>query len=196
MTPVVYDAGVLIAADRNVRTVWAEHKVRLEAGIVPAVPAPVVTQVSRSPAQVQLRRLLRGCEVVPLTQHRAHAAGQLLGTAGSADVVDAAVAQLAAELRADVVTGDQADIRPLLDVSGSPGRIIGLSQRYPKPPGLNSGPEPATCRSSRHKSDSELHARFGWSAVVAAIGALGLRCHDLRHSGNTLAAAGGRACGT
>jgi hypothetical protein len=126
MTPVVYDAGVLIAADRNARTVWAEHKVRLEAGIVPAVPAPVITQVSRSPAQVQLRRLLRGCEVMPLTQHRAHAAGQLLGTAGSADVVDAAVAQLAAELRADVVTGDQADIRRLLDISGSPGRIIGL----------------------------------------------------------------------
>jgi hypothetical protein len=127
MTPVVYDAGVLAAADRNVRTVWAEHKVRLEAGIVPAVPAPVVTQVSRSPAQVQLRRLLRGCEVMPLTQQRAHAAGQLLGRAGMADVADAAVAQLAAELRADVVTGDQADIRRLLDVSGSPGRIIGLT---------------------------------------------------------------------
>ena len=126
MTPVVYDAGVLVAADRNARDVWAEHRVRLEAGIVPAVPAPVVTQVSRSPAQIQLRRLLRGCEVMPLTQQRAQAAGQLLGRAGLADVADAAVAQLAAELRADVVTGDQADIRRLLDVSGSPGRIIGL----------------------------------------------------------------------
>jgi len=126
MTPVVYDAGVLVAADRNVRTAWAEHKVRLEAGIVPAVPAPVVTQVSRSPAQAQLRRLLRGCEVVPLTEQRAHAAGELLGRAGSADVVDAAVAQLAAELRADVVTGDHADIRRLLDVTESPGRIVEL----------------------------------------------------------------------
>ena len=125
MTPVVYDAGVLVAADRNIRTAWAEHRVRLEVGIVPAVPAPVVSQVSRSPAQVQLRRLLRGCEVVPLTERRAHAAGQLLGRAGSADVVDAAVAQLAAELRADVVTSDQADIRRLLDVAGSPGRITG-----------------------------------------------------------------------
>jgi len=46
--------------------------------------------------------------------------------AGSADVVDAAVAQLAAELRADVVTGDPGDIRRLLDVTGSPSRIISL----------------------------------------------------------------------
>jgi predicted nucleic acid-binding protein len=126
MTPVVYDAGVLVAADRNVRTVWAEHKVWLEAGVVPAVPAAVVTQVSRSPVQAQLRRLLRGCEIVPLTEQRAHAAGQLLGRAGSADVVGGTVAQLAAELRADVVTGDQADIRRLLDMTDSPGRIIGL----------------------------------------------------------------------
>src|SRR5260370_39268451 len=101
MTPGVYDVGVLVAADRNVRTAWAEHRVRWEAGVIPAVPAPVVSEVSRSPAQVQLRRLLRGCEIVPLTEHRAHAAGQLLGRSGSADVVDAAVAQLAAELRAD-----------------------------------------------------------------------------------------------
>jgi hypothetical protein len=49
-----------------------------------------------------------------------------LGRAGLADVADAAVVQLAAELRADVLTGDQADIRRLLDVSSSPGRIIDL----------------------------------------------------------------------
>jgi hypothetical protein len=90
------------------------------------VPAPVVAQVSRSPEQAQLRRLLRGCEVAPLTEQRAHAAGELRDRAGSADVVDAAVAQLAAELRADVVTGDRAGIRRLLDMTGSPSRIIDL----------------------------------------------------------------------
>lgn len=57
MTPLVYDTGVLVAADRNVRAVWADHWVRLEAGIIPVVPAPVIAQASRSPAQVQLRRL-------------------------------------------------------------------------------------------------------------------------------------------
>jgi hypothetical protein len=56
MTPVVYDAGALAAADRNVRAVWADHRIRLEAGIIPVFPAPVVAQVSRSPARVQLRR--------------------------------------------------------------------------------------------------------------------------------------------
>ena len=124
MTPVVYDAGVLVAADRHTRRVWAEHRVRLEAGIVPVVPAPVVVQVSRSPTQAQLRRLLRGCEVVSLTEQRAHSAGRLLGRAGSRDVVDAVVADTAAELRADVVTGDGADIRLLLDAADAPGQII------------------------------------------------------------------------
>jgi predicted nucleic acid-binding protein len=124
MMPIVYDAGVLVAADRDVRSIWAEHRVRLEAGIVPVVPAPVVVQVSRSPTQVQLRRLLRGCEVVSLTERRAHFAGRLLGGAGSRDVVDAVVAATAAELQADVVTGDRADIRRLLDAADASGQII------------------------------------------------------------------------
>jgi hypothetical protein len=124
VTPVVYDAGALIAADRNTRKIWAEHRVRLEAGILPVVPAPVVAQVSRSPAQVQLRRFLRGCEVMSLTERRAHSAGQLLGRAGSHDVVDAVVADTAAELRADVVTGDRAGIRRLLDAAGAASQII------------------------------------------------------------------------
>ena len=122
MTPVVYDAAVLVAADRNVRKVWAEHRVRLEAGTVPVVPSAVVVQVSRSPTQVQLRRLLQGCEVVSLTERRAHAAGRLLGRAGSSDVV----ASVAAELGADVVTGDRADIGRLLDAADASGRTIDL----------------------------------------------------------------------
>ncbi len=126
MTPVVYDAGVLVAADRNARGVWADHRVRLELGIVPVVPAPVIAQVSRSPAQVQLRRLLRGCEVVSLTEQKAHAAGQLLGHAGFGDVVDAVVAQTAAELRADVVTGDRAGIRRLIEACGASSQIIDI----------------------------------------------------------------------
>ena|SRR5215470_7882404 len=124
MTQVVYDAGVLVAADRSDRSVWADHRVRLEAGIVPVVPAPVIAQVSRSPAQAQLRRMLRGCEVVSLTEQRAHAAGQLQGRAGTADVVDAVVAQTAAVLQADVVTSDRADIRRLLDAADASSQIL------------------------------------------------------------------------
>ena len=124
MTPVVYDAGALVAADRNVRQVWADHRIRLEAGIIPVVPAPVVAQVSRSPAQVQLRRLLRGCEITPLTEQKAHAAGELMGRAATRDVVDAVVAQTAADLHADVLTGDRADIRCLLQAAGAASQII------------------------------------------------------------------------
>jgi len=124
MTAVIYDAGVLAAADRNVRAVWADHRIRLESGIVPVVPAPVVAQVSRSPAQVQLRRLLRGCEVVSLTEQQAHVVGHLMGRAATHDIVDAVVAQTAADLRADVVTGDRADIRRLLEAAGATGQVI------------------------------------------------------------------------
>src|SRR5882757_7176018 len=117
---------MLVAADRNVRAVWAEHRVRLEAGIVPVVPSPVVAQVSRSPQKVQLRRLLRGCQVAALSEQDAHAAGQLLGRAGTRDVVDAVVAHTAAQLEADVVTGDPADIGRLLDAAGATSQIINL----------------------------------------------------------------------
>jgi hypothetical protein len=66
MNSVVYDAAALVAADRNERRIWAEHKARLEFGVLPSVPAPVVAQVSRSPQQAQLRRFLTGCAVVSL----------------------------------------------------------------------------------------------------------------------------------
>lgn len=124
MRPAVYDAGVLVAADRNVRGVWADHKARLEAGLVPVVPAPVVAQASRSAAQAALRRLLRGCEVAALTGEAAHAAGSLLGRSRTSDVVDAVVAHTAASLGADVVTGDRADIGRLLDAAGAKIHIV------------------------------------------------------------------------
>jgi predicted nucleic acid-binding protein len=126
MTPVVYDTGVLVAADRNVRAIWADHRIRLEAGIIPVVPTPVIAQASRSPAQVQLRRLLRGCEILPLTEQQAHAAGALMGRAATRDVVDAVVAQTAADLHADIVTGDHADIRRLLQAANGTSQVIDL----------------------------------------------------------------------
>ena len=43
---------------------------------------------------------------------------------GSRDAVNAVVADTAAELRADVVTGDRADIRRLLAAADAPGQII------------------------------------------------------------------------
>jgi hypothetical protein len=114
MRNVVYDAGALIAAEKNQRRFWAEHRARLEMGVVPGVSATVVAQVSRSPRQVQLARLLRGCDVVPLDEERAHAAGTLLAKSRTRDIVDAAVVELASERDADIVTSDRVDIEHLV----------------------------------------------------------------------------------
>jgi len=122
--PVVYDTGVLIAADRSQRRTWAEHRLRLEAGFIPMVPAPVVAQASRSPKQVQMRRLLRGCEVVSFDDASAHAAGALLAQSHTTDVVDASVAILAIRCGADVVSDDTADIGLLLSAARAKGSII------------------------------------------------------------------------
>lgn len=109
----VYDTGVLIAADRNDRNVWADHRARLEAGLVPVTTAPVVAQASRSPRQVQLRRFLQGCDVVAFAPAQAHAVGALLAKASTTDVVDAHVALTAAIAGAIVITSDPSDLRTL-----------------------------------------------------------------------------------
>jgi predicted nucleic acid-binding protein len=109
----VYDTGVLIAADRNDRNVWADHRARLEAGLVPVTTAPVVAQASRSPRQVQLRRFLRGCDVVGFAAAQAHAVGALLAKSATADVVDAHLALIAALTGGAVITSDPSDLRTL-----------------------------------------------------------------------------------
>lgn len=126
MSAVVYDAAVLVAADRNDRRAWAEHKARLEFGIVPLVPAPVVAQVSRSPQQAQLRRFLTGCAVVPLGESEAHEAGRLLGRTRTADVVDAVVVTVAVRQRAIILTSDPDDIRRLVGASGREVSVIAI----------------------------------------------------------------------
>lgn len=109
----VYDTGVLLAADRNDRQVWADHRARLEAGLVPVTTAPVVAQASRSPRQVQLRCFLRGCDVVAFYATQAHAVGALLAKSATADVVDAHLAVTAARTGALVITSDPDDLRKL-----------------------------------------------------------------------------------
>ena len=114
----VYDTGVLIAADRNDRNVWADHRARLEAGVVPITTAPVIAQASRSPRQAQLRRFLRGCDVVGFESGQAHEVGTLLAKSGTTDVVDAHVAVTAAGIGATVITGDLDDLETLSKYTG------------------------------------------------------------------------------
>jgi len=117
---VVYDAGLLIAADRNVRDVWADHRARLEMGVVPTTMAPVIAQVIRSPRQVQLRRLLRGCDIVGFDPSQADQVGSLLASAELSDVVDAHVVLTAAKTESMVLTSDVEDLER-------------LSKRLPRP---------------------------------------------------------------
>jgi predicted nucleic acid-binding protein len=124
MSGFVYDAAVLVAADRNERRSWAEHKARLELGIVPLVPAPVVAQVSRSPQQAQLRRFLAGCSIVPLGENEAHEAGRLLAMTRTTDVVDAVVVTVALRNKAVILTGDPIDMERLVRASGGGGVVI------------------------------------------------------------------------
>ncbi len=123
---VVYDAGVLVAADRNERQVWADHRARLELGLTPLVTAPVVAQASRSAQQAQLRRLLRGCEIVALTPGEAHRVGSLLGTSRTTDVIDAHVATLAFDRGAIVITSDPHDLEHLSACLPMPISIVAV----------------------------------------------------------------------
>jgi predicted nucleic acid-binding protein len=126
VSTVVYDAAVLVAADRNERRAWAEHKARLEFGVVALVPAPVAAQVSRSPQQAQLRRFLSGCAVVPLGESEAHEAGRLLGMTRTADVVDAVVVTTALRQKATILTDDPDDIKRLVRASGRAVAVVAI----------------------------------------------------------------------
>jgi len=109
---VYYDAGALVAADRNDRTLWADHKARLEHGLVPITTAPVIAQVSRTPRQAQLRRFLRGCHIRTFTSHDSHPTGELLGKTKTSDVVDAHLIHITTD-DATVITSDPDDLRRL-----------------------------------------------------------------------------------
>lgn len=110
---VAYDAAVLVAADRDDRKVWAAHRIRLEVGAIPMTTVPVVAQVSRSARQTQLRRFLRGCEIVAFSPEQAHEVGVLLDKSQTSDVVDAHLVVIAATTSSTVLTSDLADLRQL-----------------------------------------------------------------------------------
>lgn len=105
-----YDAGALIAAERNDRRIWALHRRALERAVVPTVPAGVLAQGWRGGPQAQMSRLLGGCRVEDLDDARARSAGAACGVAGTSDVVDAVVV-IGAAARGDlVVTSDPGDL--------------------------------------------------------------------------------------
>jgi hypothetical protein len=117
---VTYDTGALIAADRGERRIWARHRALLARREVPTVPAPVVAQSWRgSQRQVQLARLLAGCEVEALDDGRARAVGALAARAATTDIVDACVVEGALRRHDLVVSSDRSDLQAIAAPIGS-----------------------------------------------------------------------------
>jgi hypothetical protein len=114
----ILDAGALIAVERKdpvalgllARAYADEMSVRTSSA--------TVAQVWRDGTrQSRLVVALRGIEEVPLDRAEARRIGQLLGSAGTADVVDAAIVTIARD-GDDVATSDTTDLRRLCDALG------------------------------------------------------------------------------
>jgi hypothetical protein len=111
---VTFDAGGLIALDRNDRRVLALVARAAERGMRITIPATALAQAMRNPArQARLSRLIRqaGTDLVALNGPDATAVGLLLAGTTTADVVDAHVVVCARRAGQAVVTSDAADLR-------------------------------------------------------------------------------------
>ena len=123
--PHLYDAGALIAIDKNDRRMWARYQVAVDDGRDVRIPAAVVGQAwCDSRRQVRLGQFLAGCQVDPVGLETAKAAGILCGRAGTSDVVDATVVVMAAATGAVIWTSDPEDVKALADASGARPALV------------------------------------------------------------------------
>jgi hypothetical protein len=113
---ITFDAGGLIALDRNDRRVIALLARATELGLRVTVPATALAQALRNPArQARLSRLIRqkATDLVPLNGPDATAVGLLLAETATADIVDAHVVICAQRKGQVVVTSDPGGINRL-----------------------------------------------------------------------------------
>ena len=117
MAGVTFDAGGLIALDRNDRRVIVLLARAVETNSRVTIPSSALAQAIRHPErQVRLSRLIRQptSDVVPLDRVDAVNVGRLLAASATSDVVDAHVVVCARRSAQRVVTSDPADLS-LLD---------------------------------------------------------------------------------
>ncbi len=131
MSALVLDTGALIALDRNDRTVWAMLRNAADDSAQVSVPAGVVAQAWRGGnRQALLSRALTHCDEVPLEGSLARATGLLCGRAGTADIVDASVALVAAARSQTgptaLITSDPTDLRHLLQTLNASVRLVAI----------------------------------------------------------------------
>lgn len=114
MSGVTFDAGGLIALDRNNRSVVALIARAAERGSRITIPATALAQALRNPArQARLSRLIRqsSTDVAVLDGRDATAVGLLLAQTATADIVDAHVVVCAQRAGQAVITSDPGDLR-------------------------------------------------------------------------------------
>jgi hypothetical protein len=112
----VFDAGALLALEKNDKAIWERWKAATRSGFPPVTHGGVVGQVWRGGGRRQtlLAMALDGMEVRPLDDELGRRAGVLLKRAGRSDVIDAAVVLLA-EDGDEIVTSDPSDLTVLTE---------------------------------------------------------------------------------
>jgi len=113
---IVFDAGGLIALERNDRRVLLILDAALAENGRIIVPATALAQVIRNPArQVRVWKMVqfKGTEVMPLDGPHAQAVGALLGQTATRDITDAHVVICARLTGYAVVTSDPLDLKRL-----------------------------------------------------------------------------------
>ena len=115
MSGVTYDAGALLAAERNDRGMWALHAGFLAEEVAPVVPVAVLAQAWRGGSrQASLVRLLEMCVIEAMSEAQARRVGVLAGKARHDDVVDVTVVEGALRRGDAIVTADPGDIRSIV----------------------------------------------------------------------------------
>jgi predicted nucleic acid-binding protein len=118
VTGIVFDAGALIALERNDRGLWAALKLAARNGEDVLVPSTALAQVWRgSPSQALLSAALQHC-VIASFDDLARRVGELCGRTPTHDICDAHVALVAASRGDALYTSDPTDFRRLLAACG------------------------------------------------------------------------------
>ncbi|MGH8907563.1 MAG: PIN domain-containing protein [Egibacteraceae bacterium] len=116
------DTGALVAVERGDRRVWTALKVAVADKVVPVIPSPVLVEAWRGARQARLGQVLRHCRIEALDDAGARRAGELCGTAGTDDPVDAVVVASAVRRGDVVLTSDAGDLTHL--ASFCPGVVV------------------------------------------------------------------------
>jgi predicted nucleic acid-binding protein len=114
LSGITFDAGGLIALDRDDRRVLALVARAKERGLRITIPATALAQAIRNPAkQARLSRLIRqiDTDLIGLDGPDATTVGLLLARTGTTDVVDAHVVVCARRAQQAIVTSDAGDLR-------------------------------------------------------------------------------------